>query len=458
MTTAVLDIGKTNVKLVLFDDKGTEIAARSRSNEVIGGDPYPHFDLDGLQRWFIDSFREMPDRQQIGAIVPVTHGASAVLLRDDGMLALPMLDYEHSGPNEVADRFRALCDPFERTFTPDLPDGLTVGRQLFWLQDRFPGDFARVASVLCYPQYWSWWLSGVQASEVTSMGCHSHLWFARERRTSDMVRRLGWEALFPPIRPAFDDLGPLRPELARQTGLSPHCRVFNGIHDSNASLLPYLRHCEPPFAVVSSGTWTINMSIGGELEHLDPARDMIASIDVAARPVPTLRFMGGREYAAIAGEDGLKAGFGGGELRSLIGEGVMALPSFVEGVGPFPAGTGKIIGAQDLSASRRAALATLYSALMVDYSLELLGVEFPVFVDGPFARNDWLVGMLAALRAPQPVHPRPSASGAAAGAFLLTRWEDRPSSPGDIGPTSDPVDLPGLSAYRDLWRERIAGL
>ncbi|MEZ5847004.1 MAG: FGGY family carbohydrate kinase [Geminicoccaceae bacterium] len=455
MTTAVLDIGKSNVKLVVFDRNGREMQSFERPNEVVADGLYPHFDLAGLQQWYVETFRALPMAGEIETLVPVTHGAAAVLLEGDGTLALPMLDYEYPGPDEIAGDFRAVLDPFEKTFTPDLPGGLAVGRQLFWLERRFPEAFDRVASVLFYPQYWSWWLSDVRSSEVTSFACHSHLWFPMEGRPSDLVVARGWDRLFPPLRPAFQRVGTVRPELAAKTGLSPSCEVLNGIHDSNASLVPYLRGQAAPFAVVSSGTWTICMSIGGRLATLDPARDMIAGADFTGRPTPTLRFMGGREYAAIAGADGLRAAFGEAELARLVETGSMALPAFVEGVGPYPAARGEIVGPEPEGAAGRAALATLYSALMVDHALDLLDVDAPVFIDGPFAKNVHLVSLLAAFRPERPVFAFPSASGAANGAMLLARWEDNGQTGHgriDTEPAAR-LDLPGLGSYRARWLE-----
>ncbi|MEZ5825847.1 MAG: FGGY family carbohydrate kinase [Geminicoccaceae bacterium] len=459
MTTAVLDIGKTNVKLVVFSSAGEELRSFERPNRVVTVGLYPHFDLGELQRWYVERLRECPEVGDIEFMVPVTHGAAAVLLRDDGTLALPMLDYEFAGPDEIGPDFLRERDPFDKSFTPDLPEGLAVGRQLFWLERQFPEAFAQVASILFYPQYWSWWLSGVLSSEVTSFGCHSHLWFAEEGRPSDLVVARGWNRLFPPVRPAFERVGTVRPDLAARTGLPATCQVLNGIHDSNASLVPYLRSRKPPFAVVSSGTWTICMSIGGRLATLDPARDMIAGVDLTGRPTPTLRFMGGREYEAIAGRDGLEAAFGEADLGRLIEAGTLALPSFVEGVGPFPAGHGRIAGPEPETAAGRAALATLYCALMVDHALDLLEVDAPVFVDGPFARNALLTGLLAAFRPQAPIHAVASASGAAIGAMLLTRWSEADAEAGRIlQPPVDPLQIPGLVSCKARWLEQVSRL
>ena len=109
MTTAVLDIGKTNVKLVVLDDDGGERHVARRANQVEPGPPYPHFDADALWAWIRDALRAVPDRGAIETIVPVTHGATTALLAGD-QLALPILDYEHDGPEEPSrSRVRACA-------------------------------------------------------------------------------------------------------------------------------------------------------------------------------------------------------------------------------------------------------------------------------------------------------------------------------------------------------------
>ncbi len=75
--------------------------------------------------------------------------------------------------------------------------------------------------------------------------------------------------------------------------------VYSGIHDSNASLLPHLKNYEPPFSVVSTGTWVIAMSIGGKQPELDPADDTLINVNAFGDPVMSARFMGGREYEMV---------------------------------------------------------------------------------------------------------------------------------------------------------------
>ncbi|NJN38893.1 MAG: hypothetical protein HC790_09445, partial [Acaryochloridaceae cyanobacterium CSU_3_4] len=52
---------------------------------------------------------------------------------------------------------------------------------------------------------------------------------------------------------------------------------------------------------MSTGTWVIVLGVGGALEGLEAPRDTLANVDAFGRPVPSARFMGGREYDVIAG-------------------------------------------------------------------------------------------------------------------------------------------------------------
>ncbi len=210
--------------------------------------------------------------------------------------------------------------------------GLNLGAQLHWQARTFPEGFARVRHILMYPQYWSFRLTGVAASEATSLGCHTDLWAPARGDFSSLVDRMGWRGLFPPLRPAAAVLGPLRPEVAAATGLPEGTPVISGIHDSNASLVPHL-DAPQPRAVLSTGTWMIAMALGGRQVRLDPARDLLVNVNARGEPVPTARYMAGREFDEIT--DGHAVTPDEATLARVLAEGVMALPSLHPGTGPF---------------------------------------------------------------------------------------------------------------------------
>ncbi|MFL5336976.1 MAG: FGGY-family carbohydrate kinase [Geminicoccaceae bacterium] len=451
MPIAVLDVGKTNAKAILLDEAGEPLAQRSRACAVRPGPPYPHLDLDGLWDWALTALRELTRLAPIDCIVPVAHGAAGVLMAGDRP-ALPALDYEHPGPDAAAAALLPQLDPFTLTGSPVLPLGLCLGAQLDWQERSFPTAFAAATDFLLLPQYWAWRLCGVKATEVTSLGAHTHLWRPEQGHFSGFVRRRGWERLFPPLQRAWERLGPIRPEVAAATGLPTDCAVLVGIHDSNASFLPHLLARPAPFTVLSTGTWIIAMSVGVGLDRLDEAADMLANVDARGDPVPTARFMGGREVEVVAGADALQISAGPAEVASIVTEGVMALPSFVPGSGPFIGRRGRILGEPGPEPARRVALASLYAALTVDVMLDKLGAAGPVLVEGSFHRNEAFCGLLAALRPAQAIHATDDPSGTARGAWLLAHWPNSPVVPTQIEPAVQPWQINGLTGYRGCWR------
>ena len=109
------------------------------------------------------------------------------------------MDYENPIPADERRRYDAQRDQFSTTGSPALPDGLNLGAQLHHLETIHPGSLDH-AEIMLWPQYWAWLLSGVAASEVTSLGCHTDLWLPIEQRPSNLANVRGWDKKLPPLR------------------------------------------------------------------------------------------------------------------------------------------------------------------------------------------------------------------------------------------------------------------
>jgi L-fuculokinase len=445
---AVFDVGKTNAKLTLVDPAlGQEVWSTRRANHVVQGSACRELDIVAIEAWLLESLRNAPGRERIAVIVPIAHGAAAVLVDRAGDVVVAP-DYEDPCFDDVSEEYLPLRDSFSVTFSPGLPLGLNLGRQLFYLQSLRTELFERASHVLLYPQYWSWRLSGAMAVEVTSLGTHTDLWRPHEQTYSSLARKQGWARMMPPRRYATDRLGCIRPSVAAATGLDASCEIACGIHDSNASYLRFLMDRErEAFTVVSSGTWTIVMANRGDLRRLIEQRDMLANVNAFGAPVATARYMGGREYEAIAqsgDEPTVDA------LISVLSRRTIALPSFAS-AGPFAGRSGRLEGAESLDATERAALATLYSALMTGVLIESLGTAGEIFVDGPLARNPLFARLLAACVPVGTVRTYPEGGGTRVAAHLA----GLPSpAPGTLHSVT-PLKLPGLLEYQANWRRRL---
>ena len=446
---AVIDIGKTNAKLLAVDlASGAETTVARRANQVMGDGPYPSFDIEGLWSFLLAALTDLARSQPVDAISITTHGAAAALVDGSGKLVLPVLDYEHPGPEELASDYDALRPDFAISGTPRLPGGLNLGAQLFWQSRRFPDAFARTRHILTYPQYWAHRLTGVAASEATSLGCHTDLWLPYEGSFSPMVDALGWRPLFPPVRQAGAVLGPLLPRIAKATGLPPTTPVLCGIHDSNASLVPWL--AKPGArAVMSSGTWIIVMALGGARIALDPARDVLVNVNAHGEPVPTARFMAGREFDEITRGQGIPAS--AAAEGAVLGRQIMALPSLHPGTGPFPGQGFGWAPIEPTDPARRIAAASFYVALMGSACLSLIGAAGQIVVEGPLAGNLAFARMLSTATG-RPVLRAGQGAGTGLGAAMLAGPVLAPrKEPDRVLPETD-----GLwTAYARAWQAKV---
>ena len=443
---AIIDIGKTNVKLALVDLVSlTEVAVRTTPNLVRPGPPWPHYDTEGQWAFLRAALRKMAASHGIDAIGVTTHGACAALLDAQGDLAAPVLDYEHAGPDACRAEYDAIRPPFAETGSPALPLGLNLGAQLFWQVRLDPTLRDRIRHVVMWPQYWGHKLTGVVASDICSLGCHTDLWNPQARGFSSLPAALGLADQMAPPRAPGDILGPLRPELQAALGIGP-VPVLCGLHDSNASLLPHLMGRQAPFAVVSTGTWVISMAVGGRPVALDPARDTLINVNALGDPVPSARFMGGREYDLIRA--GRPAVATTADADQVLASALLLLPSVVPESGPFQGRHSRWTAEPATDAQREVALG-YYLALMTAESLMAIGAEGPSIVEGPFASNRWFCAMLQAATG-RAVVPSAMRTGTAIGAAMLLT---RPAAIADQSTAFAPD--PELTRYARRWRARV---
>ncbi len=425
----VIDIGKTNAKVASVDlEAMRETGVLTTPNTVRRDGPYPHYDTERLWAFLLDGLAEVNRAAPIEALVVTTHGASGVLLDGDGGLAFPVLDYEHPGPDALAAAYDAVRPGFEETGSPRLPLGMNLGAQVFWQLETFPEMAARVAWVVTYPQYWVSRLTGKFATDVTSLGCHTDLWAPGVGDFSSLVDRLGLRARMAPVHRPGDVIGTLLPEVAARTGIGAGVPVLAGIHDSNASLYPHLLRRRAPFAVVSTGTWVITMAIGGRKVALDPARDTLINVNALGDPVPSARFMGGREFELVRrGHDG---SFSEADVAAVLERGMLLLPSVETQSGPFP-GREAVWSEEGVGDGERFVALSFYLAMMTATCLDMIGAEGPVVTEGPFAKNRLYLRMLAAALGRPVFGAGGSATGTSLGAALLT--QEKAVAPEDAG-------------------------
>ncbi|MFB2551867.1 FGGY-family carbohydrate kinase [Ensifer soli] len=459
---AVLDIGKTNVKLNVVTPAGDFLETVSRPNTVLAAPPWRHHDLGGLSEWVFTSLADLCRRHLITAFVTSGHGSGGVLVcgdPDDGDgAALPMIDYEQALPDTIRDGYGPLSGSFSDRGSALMLGATHQARQLYWMQEAEPAAFAAARWYLGVPQYWAWRLSGVAVSEFTILGAQSHLWNVAEARFTPIVAARGWQRLMPPFARAYAPIGTIRAALAARYGIPQQIAVFPGIHDSSANFYRYQAAGLADATVVSTGTWIVALSTTTPLERLDERRSMTCNSDVDGRPVGGSLTMGGREFTAIAGSPAHEDAVTVETVGRLVARGTFAIPTFGADDGIFAgtAGRGRIDGPPPADAGERKALAVLYSALTTLECLDALDAGGTVVLDGSFLREPVYASLVATLRPGADTRFSLESYGVASGAALLFEHRTR------TAPASLPLGVAAplgalrdtLAAYAAQWRER----
>lgn len=449
---AVLDAGKTHTRLYVFSGRMRHVCA-TMETPTSTHEGVPILDVEAIEAWLIEQLKDAGRQFDITAIMPVTHGAAFAVVDEAGNRRAPVIDYEASVPKEISRVYERERPDFGLSGSPNLPLGLNLGRQIAWAEAL--GWIGASDRLVTYAQYWAARLCGIATSEVSALGCHTDLWNPWSNDWSGLARTRGWADRFAPIRPAGEVLGPISSRVAEATDLAEETAVHCGVHDSNAALIAM--EAGLPKAqnrvLISTGTWHILFAPGANRVNLAPERDMLVNVRPDGSPLPSARFMGGREMATVAGGQVGSADLDA--VERVLAAGHMAEPSLTETGGPFPDRPGRF---PSLPTKDAQALAVIYAVHMWDVMIDLLlpdqGPD-QIAIEGS-AATETAGQLLATLRPDSEIWIVGPDFSPALGAARLV-------DPGLITPASAHADrmsalsLPLLGTYHSSWRRRTTG-
>lgn len=290
---AIIDVGKTNKKLFLFDEDYNIVHERSaRFTETVDEDGDPCENLESLRLFVFDSLRFVSSQKKfdVKAINFSAYGASFVYIDEEGTPLTPLYNYLKQYPAQLKEAFYNRYGGEElfsvQTASPVL-GSLNSGMQIYRLKYEQPAIFKRLKYATHLPQYLSYLVSGRAYSDLTSIGCHTNLWDFKRAAYHEWVREEGIEKVFAPIVPCHETVSSVFPPDAYRVGC--------GLHDSSAALIPYLLNFRDPFALISSGTWCISLNPFNStpLTPEELRQDCLCYIDFKGNPVKASRLFAG---------------------------------------------------------------------------------------------------------------------------------------------------------------------
>ena len=283
----IFDIGKTNKKLLLFDEQYRVIHEEARQfTEISDEDGFPCEDIIAITKWIKDLFNKLvsDDRFEIKGINFSAYGASFVCLDENLEPVPPMCNYLKPFPAAIQKKFYSdyggESAVSKRTASP-ASGNLNSGMQLYRLKQEKPGEFKKIKYALHLPQYLSFILSGSVKSDITSIGCHTNLWNFQQHHYDAWVEKEG----------ILEKLAPLAKSNEVAAIVQKNIPVGIGLHDSSAALIPYLISFNEPFVLISTGTWCISLNPfnHGMLTDYELHKDCLCYLSYEGRAVKASR-------------------------------------------------------------------------------------------------------------------------------------------------------------------------
>lgn len=285
---AIFDIGKTNKKMILFDANLKLVYQKEEKfDEIRDEDGYPCDDRSLIEKWILSTLDELSESKEyrVKAVNFSTYGATLMHLDENGKPLTPVYNYLKPMPEEITDRFYpkygGKTEFSRKTASPAL-GMLNSGLQILWLRESRPELFKKIKNTLHFPQYCSYLLTHAFVSEYTSIGCHTamwdfdnmqyHNWLAEEGIT--LPEPVSNSKTFETVNKNYDFV------------------AGTGIHDSSASLAPYILGSDEKFLLLSTGTWSINMNPYNydPLTRQELENDCLAYMSIHQKPVKSSRF------------------------------------------------------------------------------------------------------------------------------------------------------------------------
>jgi len=203
--TLIFDIGKTNKKCFLFDEKYQEVWKEYvRFDETKDEDGHLCDNIEAIENWMVSTFQKVIslDQYDIKAVNFSTYGASFIHVNKKGRPVAPLYNYLKPFPKDILDQFYdkygSEMSLAKETASPPL-QMLNSGLQLYYLKYAKPEIFKKIRWSLHLPQYLSFIFNRKPVSEFTSIGCHTMLWNYSKNDYHRWVYKEGIDKILPPI-------------------------------------------------------------------------------------------------------------------------------------------------------------------------------------------------------------------------------------------------------------------
>jgi rhamnulokinase len=287
-----IDVGAESGRVIV----GT-LADGRISLEVVHRFPNGPITIDGTLRWDLPAlFREITSGlrmalarypNEIASIGVDTWGVDYALIDSNGALIELPYNYRDRRTEGILGHVHSLVTERELFFRTGVRSlSINTIYQLAAQQLQHPETIKRAAHLLTIPDLLHYWLSGVMKTEWSFAGTTQLARAGKPEWDVELLARLGLPSrLFCPIIKPGTRLGPLKPELMRELGVTGAAPVIvvPAAHDT-ASAVAASPGDPATTAYLSSGTWSLMGMVHAQAVTSEPLRAAGLSNEIGAFP------------------------------------------------------------------------------------------------------------------------------------------------------------------------------
>ena len=291
---AIYDVGKTNKKLILFDEQYNVVYEESTQlSETKDEDGFACEDVNALTAWVKNSFTQIQTdpRFEIKAVNFSGYGASFVYLDENKNVIAPLYNYLKPYSPSLQKKFYESYggeSQFSKITASPVLGNLNSGMQLYRVKNEKPGLFKQIKYALHLPQYLSFVITSQLHSDITSIGCHTNLWNFQQKKYHEWLEKEG----------VMEKLAPVEKCSAVLNVPGNSILAGIGLHDSSSALIPYFTSFNEPFVLLSTGTWCISLNPFNHsmLSDYELHEDCLCYFSYEGQPVKASRIFAGYEH------------------------------------------------------------------------------------------------------------------------------------------------------------------
>ncbi|MFS1663903.1 FGGY-family carbohydrate kinase [Streptococcus sp. zg-JUN1979] len=260
-----IDYGGTNTKVILFDDKGQQIAVSSFETLRLE-DKTGYREVDLLETWqaISQAIRNLMTESSIipsdiRAIACIGHGKGLYVLDKEGREFCKGILSTDTRANDLAEMFEKDIDklwPKTRQHVVGVQNPVL----LRWLKENKPQDYAQIGSILSAKDYIRFKLTGKINQEYGDASGNHWINFETGHYDASILDFFGIAEMIdclPPLVDYKEIVGGVSQETASLTGLVEGTPVIGGLFDIDACAIGSGVLDSQTFSVIA-GTWNIN--------------------------------------------------------------------------------------------------------------------------------------------------------------------------------------------------------